>query len=64
MGGELEKLVKQKDSAASFRSIPVAPSIMTPILSPYDIKVSSDRYLDENAPAVVIFTSGTTGPPK
>lgn len=28
------------------------------------ITTSSDRYLDDNAPGVVIFTSGTTGPPK
>jgi malonyl-CoA/methylmalonyl-CoA synthetase len=30
----------------------------------YNIKISSDRYLDPNAPGLVIFTSGTTGPPK
>ena len=28
------------------------------------IKISSNRYHDPNAPGVVIFTSGTTGPPK
>ena len=28
------------------------------------IKISSNRYQDPNAPGVVIFTSGTTGPPK
>lgn len=32
---------------------------------PYvDMKISSDQYLDENKAGVVIFTSGTTGPPK
>ncbi|OAP58250.1 hypothetical protein AYL99_07340 [Fonsecaea erecta] len=29
-----------------------------------DIKITSNRYFDPNAPGVVIFTSGTTGPPK
>lgn len=29
-----------------------------------NIKISSNRYSDPNAPGVVIFTSGTTGPPK
>jgi malonyl-CoA/methylmalonyl-CoA synthetase len=28
------------------------------------IKISSNRFLDPNGPGVVIFTSGTTGPPK
>ncbi|KAI1611284.1 fatty-acyl-CoA synthase [Exophiala viscosa] len=28
------------------------------------IKISSNRFQDPNAPGVVIFTSGTTGPPK
>ncbi|KAK5444354.1 hypothetical protein LTS15_010469 [Exophiala xenobiotica] len=28
------------------------------------IKISSNRFLDPNSPGVVIFTSGTTGPPK
>ncbi|OAX78984.1 hypothetical protein ACJ72_06700 [Emergomyces africanus] len=31
---------------------------------PSDIVLSSDKYLDDNGPGVVIFTSGTTGPPK
>lgn len=29
-----------------------------------EILISSDNYLDPNAPGLVIFTSGTTGPPK
>ncbi|KAK2803504.1 putative NRPS-like protein biosynthetic cluster [Emmonsiellopsis sp. PD_5] len=33
-------------------------------MSPEDIVLSSDRYLDDNSAGVVIFTSGTTGPPK
>ncbi|KAF2709393.1 acetyl-CoA synthetase-like protein [Pleomassaria siparia CBS 279.74] len=56
-----------------FRGVAIGPYTLTPILSPTDILISSDRALEENAPGVVIFTSadllcphckGTTGPPK
>jgi malonyl-CoA/methylmalonyl-CoA synthetase len=47
-----------------FRGVPIGPCTFTPILNPADILISSDRALDENGPSVVIFTSGTTGPPK
>jgi malonyl-CoA/methylmalonyl-CoA synthetase len=49
---------------ASFRSIPIKPNIWRPSLSPSQFQVSSDTYLDQNAAGLVIFTSGTTGPPK
>ena len=39
-------------------------SIFNPPLALGDILISSDRALDGNAAALVIFTSGTTGPPK
>ncbi|KAI9655717.1 MAG: hypothetical protein M1821_005152 [Bathelium mastoideum] len=47
-----------------FRSIPILPYLFAPALEPCDIILSSNKYLDDNAPGVVIFTSGTTGPPK
>ncbi|KAE9980262.1 hypothetical protein EG328_000397 [Venturia inaequalis] len=47
-----------------FKCIPLKPSIVSEPLSSADIYISSDRYMDDNAPGVVIFTSGTTGPPK
>ena len=47
-----------------FRLIPILPSLFAPTLKPLDITLSSSKYLDDNAPGVVIFTSGTTGPPK
>ncbi|KAF2102119.1 putative AMP-binding enzyme [Rhizodiscina lignyota] len=48
----------------SFRSIPIQNSIDACPLQISDILISTNPYLSENAPGVVIFTSGTTGPPK
>ncbi|KAK3719471.1 hypothetical protein LTR37_004329 [Vermiconidia calcicola] len=64
LGTALEKLVKDQDLGSTFTCIPVTPSLHNPPLHPSTIKVSSDQYLSDNAPGVVIFTSGTTGPPK
>lgn len=63
IGCALQKLITESDNA-SFRCIPIDPSLFTQPLSPSEIMISSDRYLDDNGPGVVIFTSGTTGPPK
>ncbi|KAK6431217.1 hypothetical protein LTR95_012623 [Oleoguttula sp. CCFEE 5521] len=64
LGVAVEKLVKDQDPRTKFSCIPVAPSTWSPLLKPEDILISTDPYLDDNAPGVVIFTSGTTGPPK
>lgn len=64
LGRALEKLVKEQDTTSSFTCISVAESLNNPPLHPNEIKVSSDLYLSDNAPGVVIFTSGTSGPPK
>ncbi|KAK5715566.1 hypothetical protein LTR15_010211 [Elasticomyces elasticus] len=64
LGLALEKLVKGRDAMSEFSCIPVAPSTFTPQLHPSEMITSSDLYLSDNAPGVVIFTSGTTGPPK
>jgi malonyl-CoA/methylmalonyl-CoA synthetase len=57
----LEKVIVQS-SDANFRVLPIKPSLFN---SPnHNIIISSDKYPDENSPGVVIFTSGTTGPPK
>nr|OQO16949.1 hypothetical protein B0A51_15879 [Rachicladosporium sp. CCFEE 5018] len=63
-GVAVEKLVKDRDPTSQFFCIPVAHSTWSPLLKPEDILISTDPYLDDNAPGVVIFTSGTTGPPK
>ena len=64
LGSSIEKLVKAQNSSSSLTAINVSPSLYNPPLYPTDIKVSSHLYLSDNAPGVVIFTSGTTGPPK
>lgn len=64
LGLDLEKLVRDQDPHSRFTCLPVSPSTWTPVLNPEDIVISTDPYLDDNAPGVVIFTSGTTGPPK
>ncbi|KAJ5647966.1 hypothetical protein N7490_004338 [Penicillium lividum] len=43
---------------------PVASFFQTTLLPANDILISSNRALDMNNAAAVIFTSGTTGPPK
>ncbi|KAF3007586.1 hypothetical protein E8E13_007555 [Curvularia kusanoi] len=60
---ELEKRIAST-SNEHFRGVPIGSCIYTPVLNPSDILISSDRALEENSPAIVIFTSGTTGPPK
>lgn len=47
-----------------FRSIRIRPHLLRPCLKADDFQVSSDRYMDLNKSGYVIFTSGTTGPPK
>ena len=64
LGTAVEKLVKDQDPRSSFVCIPVTSSLNNKPLHASDILVSSDQYLSDNDPGVVIFTSGTTGPPK
>lgn len=63
LGNALEKYV-QSTTDSTFRCITIKNSIGRHPLTLEDIIISSDGYLDENAPGIVIFTSGTTGPPK
>ncbi|KAF2436191.1 putative AMP-binding enzyme [Tothia fuscella] len=51
-------------SNSSFKCIPIEPSLGIKYISSSDVLISSDRSLDDNAAGAVIFTSGTTGPPK
>jgi malonyl-CoA/methylmalonyl-CoA synthetase len=63
LGYELEKVTREGRDE-NFRCIPIKDTLQTPCLSTEDIYISTNGSLDENAPGVVIFTSGTTGPPK
>ena len=63
LGESLEKSINTS-TTHQVCCIPIAHSLCASALQPSDILISSDRYLDDNAAGVVIFTSGTTGPPK
>ncbi|KAK4494064.1 hypothetical protein PRZ48_014328 [Zasmidium cellare] len=64
LGEGLEAAMIEGDRNQAFRSIRIRPFVMNTPLPPEDFQVSSDRYMDLNKSAYVIFTSGTTGPPK
>ena len=49
---------------STFRSIRIRPHIMQQCMNPEEFQISSDQYMDLNKSGYVIFTSGTTGPPK
>ncbi|RMZ84643.1 hypothetical protein DV737_g1219, partial [Chaetothyriales sp. CBS 132003] len=47
-----------------FTAVPIQRYTEGVKVSPESIKISSNKYVDPNAAGFVIFTSGTTGPPK
>ena len=63
LGGELESVMRETGHS-SFQRIEIAPYVMQPPLPVDQILVSSDKYFDMNKSGQIIFTSGTTGPPK
>ena len=63
MGSSLEARVNSGINP-DFKKIPISPCFQNSPLEAHEIVTSSDRFLDDNAPGVVIFTSGTTGKPK
>ncbi|EEP77534.1 conserved hypothetical protein [Uncinocarpus reesii 1704] len=63
LGDSLSQYLRT-NKGTDIRCIPISTSLQSSPLPPDKIRLSTDRYLDDNGPAVVIFTSGTTGPPK
>lgn len=63
LGTSLETYLRT-NGFATFQSMPIWPSLGTSAISIQDFRISSNLALDENSAGVVIFTSGTTGPPK
>lgn len=63
LGEGLQDVIASQTNS-NFKSIRIRPHIMQPCMDPEEFQVSSDRYMDLNKSGYVIFTSGTTGPPK
>lgn len=59
----LEREIR-KTHNKGFTCIPIQASFSGHEIPVSDMLISSNHYLDPNAPGLVIFTSGTTGPPK
>jgi malonyl-CoA/methylmalonyl-CoA synthetase len=63
LGNQLQQRISSSVDP-HFQCIAIEPSLFSKTVSADDISISSDQYLDDNGPGIVIFTSGTTGPPK
>jgi len=63
LGQELAAEIQQTTNP-NFVCIPVADGLGQTYRPPSSLVLSSAGYRDPNSPGVVIFTSGTTGPPK
>jgi malonyl-CoA/methylmalonyl-CoA synthetase len=64
---EFAKALEQeirRTSETTFSCIPIQSSFHGNAVPLAEITISSDDYVNPNAPGLVIFTSGTTGPPK
>jgi malonyl-CoA/methylmalonyl-CoA synthetase len=63
LGKELAQEISSS-TKLNFQSIDITPYLFNPLLSSSDLIISSDHTLDPLGSGLVIFTSGTTGPPK
>jgi malonyl-CoA/methylmalonyl-CoA synthetase len=62
-GAELTDIIT-KTINPNFFAMKIAFGIRKPRIRPSRVLISSDHALESSGPALVIFTSGTTGPPK
>lgn len=63
LGSDLSREVSSTVNPTYF-NIEIGPLVKQPPLKPKEIHISADWLLDYHGSGVVIFTSGTTGPPK
>ncbi|KAI9369541.1 hypothetical protein BJX61DRAFT_549505 [Aspergillus egyptiacus] len=59
-----ESITTASETPSSLPILPVTPHLQPSPLYPHAITISSNQLPNLNAAALVIFTSGTTGPPK
>ncbi len=63
LGDDLASEIRTTNNP-SFIAVPIASYTQHPTIAPTQIILSSNRWVDPNSAGVIIFTSGTTGPPK
>ncbi|UPL03013.1 hypothetical protein LCI18_013947 [Fusarium solani-melongenae] len=63
VGRELSAVVRAREDPKFF-DLPIVDGLGQPLIPLKDILISSDHELPLSDPGLVIFTSGTTGPPK
>lgn len=64
-GRDVQLHVRQSEGGLDVPMLSIKRNLPTStVYSPFEMVISSARHLDDNAPGVVIFTSGTTGRPK
>lgn len=61
---ESTQVLLRRKTGLSVEVVEIRPNLSDGRQSPTDFLISSEKCLDENAAGLVIFTSGTTGPPK
>jgi malonyl-CoA/methylmalonyl-CoA synthetase len=63
LGDALAKEIRSTTNP-DFVAVPIRAYAEGPFHDPKALSISSNRYVDLNGPGIIIFTSGTTGPPK